>query len=160
MKTCLVVFYSHTGMTRRVADAIRGTYSCDIEQIREVTPRTGWTCWMRSMYEALSGKQSPIRPPQKDPADYALVILGTPVWAGRVASPMRSYIAQNKQHFHKIAAFCTMGGSGDSKVFAQIGQLCGQQPISTLALSDQQIDNNQYLDNISQFRKSLAQMPT
>jgi flavodoxin len=158
MKTCLVVFYSQTGVTRKVADAIRGNYSCDIEQIVDAAPRQGWLGYTRAIYEVLRGKTAAIKPMSKNPADYAVTILGAPVWAGNVAAPMRSYIAQNKHNFNQIAAFCTMGGTGGTNVLEQIGKLSGKQPISKMALTEKQVNADQYLDDIKDFKKSLVSM--
>ena len=41
-----------------------------------------------------------------------LIILGTPVWAHNMCSPMRSYITAQKERFRAIAVLCTQGGSG------------------------------------------------
>jgi hypothetical protein len=38
-----------------------------------------------SAYEALAGKTPAIGPTKAHPADYALTIIGTPVWAGNMA---------------------------------------------------------------------------
>lgn len=156
MKTCLVAFYSRTGITRQVAQEIAQKYGCDTEEIQDVVPRSGLLGYLHSGYEAMTRKIPTIAPPQKNPSDYALTILGTPVWAGNVAAPMRSYIEQNKEHFNQVAAFCTMGGSGGNKVLDDIGALCGKKPVSTLALTDKQIAVKHYADNINQFTNALA----
>ena len=42
--------------------------------------------------------------------------------------------------FKRFAFFCTMGGSGASRVFAAMRQLTGREPLATLALTDSEVD--------------------
>ncbi len=57
--------------------------------------------------EALKESEPPIHSPSKDPSEYDLVILGTPVWAGKMSSPLRSYIKTTAGKFKTVAFFCT-----------------------------------------------------
>jgi flavodoxin len=157
MKSCLVAFYSRTGITRKVAYEIAQKYQCDLEEIQDVAPRAGMFGYLHSGYEAMTKKLPSIQTSHKDPGDYALTILGTPVWAGNIAAPMRTYIEQNKLHLNRVAAFCTMGGSGGNKVLDEIGLLCGQKPVMTFALTDKQIEIHQYSENINRFAQALTQ---
>jgi multimeric flavodoxin WrbA len=53
-----------------------------------------------------------IDPASLQPRDYAVVVLGTPVWAGNMSSPVRAYINQHRAEIRNLALFCTQGGSG------------------------------------------------
>ena len=78
-------------------------------------------------------------PPAYDPSHYDVVVLGTPVWAGNISSPLRSYVAAHKAELRQVAFFCTQGGSGAEKVFPDLQELCGRAPLATLAVSDRDI---------------------
>jgi flavodoxin len=155
MKKCLLVFYSRTGYTRQAAQAIAGMLDCDVEEIQEAKSRKGWLGYVRSGYEALKKQPAAIKPPTKNPADYELVVLGSPVWASHVPSPLRAYIEAQKNQFKRIACFCTMGGSGAQNVFDEITGLCGKQPMMVLALTDKQIDEKHFAEKIASFAKPL-----
>ncbi len=155
MKKTLLVFYSRSGYTREAAQAIASTMDCDVEEIQEVTSHKGWLGYLRAGYEALKLKPAAIKLTAKNPADYEMVILGSPVWASHVPSPLRTYINAQKNKFKRIACFCTMGGSGAQKVFEEISALCGKQPEMTLALTDKQINEKHLNENIASFVKPL-----
>lgn len=158
MKTCLVVFYSRTGMTRVVADAVAKSCGCDIEAIREPRSRAGMLGYLYAGYEAVTKKLPAIKPAIRNPADYDITILGTPVWGQNVSSPMRSYIMQNGNRFNRIAAFCTMGGAGGDKALDGIAALCSKPLAVRLVLTDAQINDQSYLEKVGEFARSLEVM--
>jgi flavodoxin len=155
MKKSLLVFYSRSGYTRQAAQAIASTLDCDVEEIEEVNSHKGWLGYWRAGYEALKQKPAAIKLSGKNPADYEMVVLGSPVWAGHLPSPLRAYIGAQKHHFKRIACFCTMGGSGAQNVFDEITTLCSKQPMMTLALTDKQIDEKRFTEKIASFAKAL-----
>jgi flavodoxin len=142
MKNCLLAFYSRTGFTRRVAEQIAKRLECDICDIQERHPRSGGgTGWLRSALEALAGREPQLQEHGYDPACYAVVILGTPVWASRVASPVRAFIVRHPLGAARLAVFCTYGGAGADKVLDALGRLGGKDPVARLALTDDEIDS-------------------
>lgn len=156
MKSCLVIYYSRSGFTERVAKRIAADCACDIERIRDARPREGPLGYLRSIYEALTGTLPPLEPTARNPADYELVIVGTPVWAGRLCSPMRAYLRANAARLPQVAAFCTMGGSGGDKVLDEIAALCGKAPLARLVLSDKEIQGDRDREKIGLFERGAA----
>lgn len=158
MKSCLVVFYSRSGMTRKIAGEIAQACGGDVEAIRETGIRAGPLGYFRSGFEALTKKLPAIKPTIKDPAKYRIVVLGTPVWASNISSPMRSYIMQNRNRFNEVAAFCTMGDSGGDKVLNEISELCSKPLSARLLLTDHQIAKREYREQITAFVKSFEKV--
>ena len=76
----LVVYYSMTGHTRRIAEEVVATLNADCEEIREPHPRHGVGGVIRAMFDSITGREPPIEPPQHNPNDYDLLVLGGPVW--------------------------------------------------------------------------------
>jgi hypothetical protein len=86
-----------------------------------------------------------------------LVVLGTPVWASHVCSPIRSYIAAHRLDLQRVAFFCTQGGgSGAAKVFREMEEICGRVPIATLAVEDRELDRDTYTAKLAQFVATLG----
>ena len=133
---CLVVYYSRTGRTAKAAEAIAAVLVADLEPIHDVTPRVGGFGYLKSAIMALRERPSAILPPLRDPADYELVVLGCPVWAGKMATPMRAYIERNRAGIHRLALFCTLGGSGGEATLSMMEQRCGLNAAATLQLDD------------------------
>lgn len=156
MKRALVVYFSRTGYTRKIAEEIADRCGADIEAVREARGRSGIFGYLRSAREALKKRTVDILPSTKKPGDYDLVILGTPVWASNLSSPIRSYIAAERGRFPRVAFFCTLGGSGASKVLGDMGTLCGRKPIAALALTDAEIKKGRYTEKLGGFLESIT----
>ena len=121
MVRAVVVYFSRTGYTRKIAEAIAARCGADIEGIQDVRDRSGIWGYLRSAREALGERLIDIRPPIRNPSDYNIVILGTPVWASNICSPMRAYVTTHREEFRQVAFFCTQGGSGAKKVLDAAG---------------------------------------
>ena len=151
MKNCLLAFYSRTGYTRRVAEQIAKHFDCDICDIREQRARSGWRGYMRSCLEALTGRLPVLQEHGYDPSRHALVVVGTPVWVGQAASPVRSFLAHQPLREARLAVFCTYGGSGAEKVLDTLEGLAGKQSVTRLALTDAEIDSGATARKIEAF---------
>jgi flavodoxin len=130
----LVAYYSRTGTTEKVAHALATALGADIEAIVDHTRRRGIIGYLRSGYEATLGRLVLIAPATRDPWSYDLVVVGTPIWNQCLSSPVRSYLERHE--FHKVAFFCTCGGRGSERVFAQMAEAAGHPPVATLVLRD------------------------
>lgn len=124
MKT-LIVYFSRTGNTRKVAEELKTQLSADVEEITEPTGRAGPIRWLQSGREAMNGVTPKINEPAKDPSGYEMIIVGTPVWAGRMASPVRSYLTKMKGKMSRVAFYCTCG-SPPGEVFVGMEDLAGR----------------------------------
>src|ERR1035441_4643109 len=104
----LIVYYSRTGTTRQLAQALAAALQCDTEEIVETKSRSGILGYLRSVIEARRQRPSDTMVTAiKDPSLYDLVILGTPVWAWSASSPIRAYMMANRTRFAAVAFFCT-----------------------------------------------------
>ncbi len=131
----LVVYYSRTGTTRKVAQTIASALGADLEEIRETISRRGVFGYLRAAYEAARQRSAPIHTGSKNPHNYDLVVIGTPVWAGAVAPPVRTYIAAAKERLSSVAFFCTLGGHGAETTFKQMEALAGKAPLARCAVT-------------------------
>ena len=156
MAKTLVVYYSRTGMARRIALEVAARCGADVEQIRDPTTRTGVLGFIRCAYEALRERLAPIAPPTLDPSGYELVVLGTPVWASHVSSPMRSFVHAHASKLKRIALFCTQGGSGGPKVLQELAALCGKNAVATLVLREADIKGEGYASQLDGFVAAIA----
>ena len=135
----LVIFYSRSGTTRRIAMALSATLGGSVEEIVEGRGRDGFLGYCRSIIEARR-KQSPnIMPAKNDPSSFDLVVIGTPVWAWSVSSPVRAYLTANKGRLPAVAFFCTLGGKGSETAFAQMQSIVGKSPRATCAITARDI---------------------
>jgi flavodoxin len=145
----LVVYYSRTGTTKKVAEAIADVLKCDIEEVLDTKKRSGVLGWLRSGRETLSKKLTTIEKIRKNPDLYDLIIIGTPVWNSTVSTPIRTYISQYRERFKEVAFLCTQGGSGHD-AFNDMEDLCGKKPVAILPLRGQEVENGEYTDKVKQ----------
>jgi flavodoxin len=151
----LTVFYSRTGTTRNVAESISKALSCDIEEIFDTKNRTGPLGFIASGREASQKKLAAIQHVKKDPGLYDIVLIGTPVWAGTMSTPIRTYISQNKEHFKRAAFFCTYSGTGADKTLEAMKDLCGKETAASIAITKKETKSEQCLQKIDKFVNTI-----
>jgi len=152
----LLAYYSMTGHTRDLAEELRSALQADVEEIREPRPRHGLSGALRALFDAVLRREPPIGTPRHDPATYDLLAMGGPVWAARMASPLRSYARQLAGRAPRVAFFCTEGGSGAEQAFDDLGRLCGKAPEATLVVDAQHLPTGLHQDTLHRFVTKLG----
>lgn len=147
----LIVYYSRTGHARKVAEALQEKLGCDLEEIKSKKDYAGAVGWILAGKEGSQRIAAEIVAGEKNPADYDLVIFGTPIWGWNMSSPLRAYLEQNKEKFNKISAYCTMGGQF-GKCFDEIELICQKKLETKVAFTDKEI-NQGNLEAINNFVK-------
>ena len=151
----LVVFYSRSGTTRRIAEALSAALKCDLEEITEPRPRTGFLGYIRSLLEASRKRPCTILPKKHEISSYDLVVIGTPVWAWSLSSPVRAYLMATASQLPKVAFFCTLGARGSESAFAQMTTIVGKKPRAVCAITQREVLSGSYSDRLSAFEKAL-----
>jgi flavodoxin len=139
----LVTYYSRSGHTRQIAERIANALDADVEELVDSGDRSGVLGYLRSGFEALFRRGAKIAAPTRELSTYALVVIGTPIWNLSVSSPVRTYLVDHQAALPEVAFFCTYGGSGASRAFAQMAELCGKQPIATLDVRERQLEHSE-----------------
>ena len=153
----LVVYYSRTGTTRKVAQSLAAALHGDIEEIVEAESRSGIFGYLRSVIEARRKIPSRIVAAVRDPLIYDLVVIGTPVWAWSLSSPVRAYLLANKAKLPAVAFFCTLGGAGSEQAFGQMQQFVGKRPVDCLAVTAGDVASANYAPRLATFVATLQQ---
>ena len=114
MSDVLCIYYSRTGNTKSTMLQIAQALDAEVVEIRDGVERSGVKGWLRCGMDAMSRTVPPVSPFETEKAlsQYRLVILGTPVWAGRCSGVMRSFL---KKYGKKLpaAAYVLLRGSED-----------------------------------------------
>ncbi len=130
----LIIYFSRTGRTRKVAEAIQEATGFDLEEIKEKAGRVGTLGFLKSGMESTRRMLPQIIPLTNDPSQYDIVIIGTPIWASNMSSPIRAFITDYKNKINQITLFCTGDGVDPEKVFIPISELLGKEPMATFGL--------------------------
>jgi hypothetical protein len=137
----LVVYYSRSGTTRRIAELLASELGADIEAIREPgatearAARAGARGYVRSLLDALRHRQVKVAPPLHDLSAYDLVIVGTPVWASCASAPAIAWLKAQGPRIRHLALFCTLGARGSRSAFEQMTKAAGKAPLGVCAIT-------------------------
>lgn len=156
MKT-LVVFYSRSGRTKKVAGAISDILKCDKEEIFDIKSREGILGFLSAGTDANLRRLTAIKEIKNSPSLYDLVIIGTPFWSSNISTPIRTYLSLYKEDFKKLAFFCTRLGSDTKKVFDDMKNLSQKTPIALLELTAREVARDQYMQKVKEFVKNLKE---
>ena len=154
-RKCLVVYYSRTGTTRRVAEALAQKLGADIEEIVDRKKRAGVLGFIVSGKDAHLRRLTQIEEPRRDPAAYDLVVIGTPVWAARMTCAVRTYISQFKDRLPAVAFFLTTGRMGIESTFKDMTEACGKAPVARLGLRQKQVRRGTWQEPVGAFTDQL-----
>lgn len=152
----LIAYYSMSGNTRTIANELRDAVDADIEEIDEPHPRKGVGGVLRAVFDSFTHRSPPIQPAQLDPSRYDVLLLGGPVWAGRMAAPVRSYAQRYGSAAPHVAFFCTEGGRGADTAFADLEKLCQHKPEATLVIDAEHLSAEAHRAEMSQFTSRLT----
>lgn len=155
----LVVYFSRSGRTKRLARAIAAAAHAEVEELRDPTDRSGVVGYLRSGAEAFAGVLAPIEHPRRDPAEYALVVIGTPVWNMSLSAPVRTWLWYQRARLTRVAFFATLGGMGDRRVFEQMAVAAGREPVATLALREGELKRGVPRAAVAAFVESALATP-
>jgi len=109
MSNILCVYYSRTGHTQTLMEGLAAKLGCECVKLSDGVDRSGLFGWLRSGMDAMARKIPMVAMPETAlPLEqYDLVIIGTPVWAGRCASPVRSFLLQFGEQLQEAAYVLT-----------------------------------------------------
>lgn len=151
MKNILIVYFSMGGHTRALAEELAAATDADIEEITEVHPRHGAGGMWRALWDASWRRRTRIQPIRHDPADYDLLVLGGPIWARRLAAPVRTFAQQYGQRARAVAFFCTEGGKGADSAFGDLQRLSRRRPVVTLAVDAKHLSPPEHRSDLGRF---------
>ncbi len=112
----LVIYYSWSGNTRAMAEAIAKELKADIYEIRPITPYPeAYNATVDLAREQLRQNARPaIQKDVPDLSQYSTILLGTPNWWSHVAMPVFTFMDQNDLSGKVVLPFVSHGSGGMS----------------------------------------------
>jgi flavodoxin len=152
----LVVYYSRTGLTKKIAALISHELNADMDEIIDKKKRSGPVGYMTGGRDAMKGVLTGITY-ARNPKDYDMIIIGGPVWAWTVTPAVRTYLDQNSDALKvkKVAFFATQGSSGSDKKFAVMEGMLKVKPISTLTVNGKDFRTGIHVQKTDSFIEEL-----
>ena len=134
----LVIFYSLDGNTKFISENIAEEIGADILELKPVKEirRNNFMKLFSGGKQAMMKATPELQPIDKDPTEYDLIFIGTPVWAWTFAPALRTFFKDHKIENKKIGLFCCHGG-GPGKIFEKMKEkLEGNTVIGEIMFKD------------------------
>lgn len=149
----LVAFYSLHGHAKIIGEKIARILEADVEEIIDKKDRSMLSTWFISASNEELRTPTRIQKPQKDPSQYDLVIVGTPIWDG-ITPAVRKYLQTNKGKFKKVGFFSTFGASPEN-AFYVMSEIINRKPVATLEVQDRQVSLSEGKERIEKFCREI-----
>ncbi len=145
----LIVYYSKTGKNETLAKFLSEKLDFEIEKVVDKKRRSGVLGFILSGYEALTEKLTEIEKINKNLKDFDHILIGTPVWAGKITPAIRTFIVKYGKEISSYSIFSvSVFGEKNSKILYDFIKILGKEPKSTLFVKDKELD---FLENSEKF---------
>lgn len=121
-KKSLIVYYTCTGLTKKVAEVIKEKANGDIFEIELEKPYTKLSAYTVGIIHTRNGYNPKIKN-NIDISKYDTIFLGTPIWAYTLSPALRSFIVEHSLKGKKVIPFCTDGGN-EGRFFEHMNEFC------------------------------------
>ena len=112
-KKMIVLYFSWSGSTQKVAEEIQRLTGCDIARIETVTPYPrDYSETVRIAVPEREGKARPPIKPLPDLSSYDVIAIGHPIWGGQMPMALYTFLENTDLSGKTIFHFSTSGGSG------------------------------------------------
>lgn len=115
MSKIIVVYYSFEGNTKSIAEFLAKDLSADILEVKpnkEIKSK-GFGKYFWGGRQVIMGKKPELKPLSKNLDEYDIILVGTPIWAGTYAPPIKTLLEENYIEGKKVAYFYShQGGPG------------------------------------------------
>ncbi|TKG89857.1 hypothetical protein EYV94_24875 [Puteibacter caeruleilacunae] len=149
MKKSLVVYYSHSGITRKLANKIIALVGADSYEVKPIDPYPKDVFAVIDIFkkELQQNLRRPIEKLNINVEEYDTIYIGTPNWGNTVATPLLDFFSAVNIHDKKIIPFVTHGGGGVGNCARDIVKLANAKQnvtplvVGSRGISDDEIEN-------------------
>jgi hypothetical protein len=141
MKRILVAYYSLGGNTERVARDLATRLGADLQQIREYAERRGFPGYLKAALDSLRERSSLLGDLERSAGDYDLVLVGTPIWVGRITPAVRTYLKTIRGQARRVAFFITSGSTDIARVLPTMEGLAGVAATGCVGFTERELRN-------------------
>ena len=114
MNDILCIYYSRTGHTKKAMEEIAEALGAETVEIRDAVERGGFKGALHCGLDAMRKTTQPLSHYETEQplGKYRLVIVGTPVWAGRCSSVVRTFLKEHGRELKNAAYVVTRSSEG------------------------------------------------
>jgi len=156
MKKILLVYFSRTGTTKKLAGLIAEKTGAVVEELIDTVSRKGVIGYIISGRDATRRRLTKLEPFKSNLAEFDVVIIGGPIWSWNMCVPVRTFLNEHKSEIKEAAFFCTMGGSGFERAFKEMEEIINKKPLAALALKTIEVVNGKF-ENVEEFCQKIKE---
>ena len=161
MRDVLCIYYSRTGNTKRVMETIAKEMDAELLALTDGVERSGLRGWLRSGMDAMRKDCPDVLPfeTERKLENYRLVIIGTPVWAGRCSSVIRSFLKNHGREMKRVAYVLTRSSNRRSvSVYDQMDLYPAEKHILEVSLQPGSVGytfwRDKFISDVQQYLES------
>ena len=125
MKSILIAYFSHSGITKKAAVLIHEIVGGDIYEIKELEPypRNYNAVTGQAKQEIAKGHKPALKGNLPDISKYDVIFIGSPNWWSTIAPPLTTFLSSLDLTGKTIIPFITHGGGGLNRTVNDIKKL-------------------------------------
>jgi hypothetical protein len=156
MSKVLVIAYSYTGTSRQLSRVMCAQQNWPLGEVTDAIARSGaWGTW-RCLLDSWLRRRPPIHYTGPDPRRFDAVVLVAPIWAYRLAGPMRSFVAMRHDDLPPFAVVSVLGSRGAANAVAEIARLSGRTPLLSAAFVTREVEDGSCAARLRAFGQAVA----
>lgn len=165
-KKALVLFYSFEGNTKRAAGILAKNLNAEtleLKPVKEIASKGFFSKYFWGGKQIFSREKPTLRAYDKEPENFDLIVIGTPVWAFTYTPAIRSFLATHNLKDKNIALFCTHDGAPGRCLLHMSKKLdgnniIGKQDFTRIKSMDKAELEKRCLDWANQINKSYPEL--
>ncbi|MEO1160208.1 MAG: hypothetical protein AAFW74_07085 [Pseudomonadota bacterium] len=152
----LIVYYSRTGTTANIANALANRLDADKREIGCDRYTGGLLRYLLAGYDSVRGNLPEIEMTEFAAEQYDLVLIGTPIWTSHPSLPVRAFLDRKPDLPARVAVFLTHGGHSPAQTCIDEIELMLPVPIEAkLTFNSAQVSAGTFADDIDGFASEL-----
>lgn len=151
----LILYYSSTGHTRSVAEALANALGADLREI-ECPAYKRWYGPFAMFWDIMTRHRPRVLPIGSPGAYYDLIVAGGPVWAGRAAPPVMRVLDDCGRQFRRAGLFVTCTGSHPQDAITEMTASLPGRPVGSRIFREAEIADGTAATAIKDFAAELA----
>jgi flavodoxin len=122
----LIVYFSHSGNTRKIAKQIHTNIGGDLIEIETIDkyPADHNEILEQGRKEINAGYKPALKTKIESIREHTVLFLGYPNWWGTIPTPVSAFLAEYDFSGKIIAPFCTHGSSGLARTVEAVKKIC------------------------------------
>ena len=154
----LVLYYSFSGHTRAVSEALAKELGADLREI-ECPAYRRWYGPLAMLWDIATRHRPRVLPVGSPGTYYDLIVVGGPVWAAQAAPPVMSVLDDCGRHFRRAALFVTCSGTHRSSrpedAITEMSVALGDRPAATKIFREAEIGSADIATAVAGFGAEL-----